>query len=54
MRQITDFSGFSDELKRVFGFVKYQSDKEELKKYMEEHAELFEEVPGKTARPFRY
>lgn len=45
VRQITDFSGFSDELKRVFGFVKYQSDKEELKKYMEEYAELFEEVP---------
>ena len=44
INKIKDLDTYTDELKRVFGFVKYQSDREALLKYVQDNEALFREV----------
>lgn len=46
--KIENLDSYGDDLKRVFGFVKYQEDKEALKRFVEENQALFESVPRET------
>lgn len=45
INKMDNFDEFSDDLKRIFGFVKYQSNQDKLKRYVSEHEGLFEEIP---------
>ncbi|MDD3794850.1 MAG: Rpn family recombination-promoting nuclease/putative transposase [Lachnospiraceae bacterium] len=42
--EIQDLESYSDDLKIVFGFVKYQKEKEALLNYVQENKELFQSV----------
>lgn len=45
INKIDNLDYFSDELKRVFGFLKYQSDKTALEMYVKQNEELFQNTP---------
>ncbi|SHJ32131.1 Rpn family recombination-promoting nuclease/putative transposase [Hespellia stercorisuis] len=48
--KIHDLDTYGDELKMVFGFVKYQRDKKALREFVEENQDLFSSVPLETCR----
>ena len=45
INKIGNLDAYSDELRRVFGFVKYQSNHKELQEYVQNNENLFHETP---------
>lgn len=50
LRGIEDLEQYSGDLKALFGFIKYQEDKEELEKFVKQNEPLFRSVPQETAQ----
>ncbi|MDD3404229.1 MAG: Rpn family recombination-promoting nuclease/putative transposase [Hespellia sp.] len=50
VNKIEDLDSYDDDLKMVFGFVKYQKDKEKLEEFVTKNRKLFENVPLETSK----
>ncbi|MDD3338854.1 MAG: Rpn family recombination-promoting nuclease/putative transposase [Lachnospiraceae bacterium] len=48
--KIKDLDTYGDDLKMVFGFIKYQEDKKALQAFVDENKDLFTNVPADTCR----
>ncbi|SHK70611.1 hypothetical protein [Hespellia stercorisuis] len=48
--KIRDLDTYGDDLKMVFGFVKYQRDKKALEKFVEKNRAIFSKVPMETCK----
>lgn len=46
--KIENLDSYSNDLKLLFGFVKYQNEKELLKKFVNENADCFKEISPET------
>lgn len=51
--KIKDLDAYGDDLKMVFGFIKYQEDKKALQTFVDQNKDLFTSVPPDTYRAIR-